>query len=71
MSMWSDSWLDNDIISVHTEIRVKLKKKLVQANNLTQLMGAVTEINSATSKALHGVGPWAIRSIIGLEFQDL
>ena len=33
--------------------------------------GAVTEINSATIKTLHGVGPWAIRSILGLEFQDL
>ena len=33
--------------------------------------GAVTEINSATFKTLHGVGPWAIRSILGLEFQDL
>ena len=33
--------------------------------------GTVIEINSATSKTLHGVGCWAIRSILGLEFQDL
>ena len=33
--------------------------------------GAVSEINSATSKTLQGVGPWAIPSIVGLECQDL
>ena len=33
--------------------------------------GAAGEINSATSKTLHGVGCWAIPSILGLECQDL